>query len=227
MTSAAVSVVSRIPARPFSAIRSPARYRFRWGWRDPRVSSGQRRPGAFTDSGTAVDAFDPLELDRFSNMQQLSRGMLEGLHDLDNLGEVLDGLIKETETLLLQQSRVSTDLQDGLLRTRMVPFSQLVPRLHRVVRQTAGSLGKEAKFEVYGAEGELDRGILDRMIESGWIRKERDPDDGRVFRIFTTKKAAKAREELIDLRIKANEQLLSGFTREERVLFKRLLRDLS
>ncbi len=70
-------------------------------------------------------------------------------------------------------------------------------------------------------------GILDRMIESDWIRKERDPDDGRVFRIFTTKKAAKAREELIDLRIKANEQLLSGFTREERVLFKRLLRDLS
>jgi len=70
-------------------------------------------------------------------------------------------------------------------------------------------------------------GILDRMIESGWIRKARDPEDGRVFRIFTTEKAAKAKEELIGLRIKANEELLSGFTREEQVLFKRLLRDLS
>ncbi len=70
-------------------------------------------------------------------------------------------------------------------------------------------------------------GILDRMIESGWIRKERDPDDGRVFRIFTTQKATAVKDELIDLRIKANEELLSSFTQEEQVLFKRLLRDLS
>lgn len=70
-------------------------------------------------------------------------------------------------------------------------------------------------------------GILDRMIESGWIRKERDPNDGRVFRIFTTGKAAKAKAELIDLRIKANEELLSAFSKEEQVLFKRLLRDLT
>jgi DNA-binding MarR family transcriptional regulator len=70
-------------------------------------------------------------------------------------------------------------------------------------------------------------GILDRMTESGWIRKERDPDDGRVFRIFTTNKAAEAKNELIDLRIRANEDLLSGFSLEEQVLFKRLLRDLS
>ena len=70
-------------------------------------------------------------------------------------------------------------------------------------------------------------GILERMLESGWIRKERDPNDGRVFRIFTTKKADKAKDELINLRIQANAELLSGFTREEQVLFKRLLRDLA
>ena len=70
-------------------------------------------------------------------------------------------------------------------------------------------------------------GILERMLESGWIRKERDPNDGRVFRIFTTKKADKAKDELINLRIQANAELLSGFTREEQILFKRLLRDLA
>ena len=70
-------------------------------------------------------------------------------------------------------------------------------------------------------------GILDRMIESGWIRKERDPGDGRVFRIFTTEKADRVKPELIELRVKANEELLAGFTQEEQVLFKRLLRDLS
>jgi len=108
--------------------------------------------------------FDPLELDRFSTMQQLSRALVETVNDLVSIKDLMEDLNRENETLLLQQSRVATDLQDGLLRTRMVSFSQLVPRLHRVVRQTCTSLGKQAELEVHGAEGELDRNILDRMI---------------------------------------------------------------
>ena len=109
-------------------------------------------------------SFDPLELDRFSTIQQLSRSLLETVNDLTNINGYLEDLNKETETLLLQQARVATDLQDALLHTRMVPFSQQVPRLQRVVRQTAASLGKQAELYVRGGEGELDRGILDRMI---------------------------------------------------------------
>jgi chemosensory pili system protein ChpA (sensor histidine kinase/response regulator) len=108
--------------------------------------------------------FDPLEMDRFSNIQQLSRSLLETVNDLTNINGFLEDLHKETETLLLQQARVANDLQDGLLRTRMVPFSQLVPRLQRLVRQTAAMLGKQAELRIRGAEGELDRSILDRMI---------------------------------------------------------------
>ena len=114
--------------------------------------------------GRLEGSFDPLELDRFSNMQQLSRGLLETVNDLASINGFLDDLRKETDTLLLQQSRVATDLQDGLLRTRMVPFAQLVPRLQRVVRQTAATLEKRVELSIHGAEGELDRGILDRMI---------------------------------------------------------------
>jgi DNA-binding MarR family transcriptional regulator len=65
------------------------------------------------------------------------------------------------------------------------------------------------------------------MLDSGWIRKNRDPDDGRVLRLSTTPKAEALKKELIDLRIKANEELLAGFTPEEKVVFKRLLRDLT
>jgi len=110
------------------------------------------------------DVFDPLEMDRFSTMQQLSRSLMETVNDLGNINGFLDDLRKETDTLLLQQARVATDLQDALLRTRMVSFSHLVPRLQRVVRQAAGSLNKRAELRVDGADGELDRGILDRMI---------------------------------------------------------------
>jgi chemosensory pili system protein ChpA (sensor histidine kinase/response regulator) len=108
--------------------------------------------------------FDPLELDRFSTMQQLSRALMETVNDLGNINESLSDLQRETDTLLLQQSRISTDLQDGLLRTRMVPFAQLVPRMQRLVRQTAGQLGKKANLECFGVKGELDRSILNRMV---------------------------------------------------------------
>jgi DNA-binding MarR family transcriptional regulator len=70
-------------------------------------------------------------------------------------------------------------------------------------------------------------GILDRMIDAGWIRKARNPNDKRVYRLFTTEKANRVKQELIGLRIKANKELLGGFTEEERVIFKRLLRELT
>lgn len=70
-------------------------------------------------------------------------------------------------------------------------------------------------------------GVLDRMLDSGWIRKNRNPEDGRVFRLYTTEKAEALKDELIALRTAANDSLLAGFSPEEKALFKRLLRDLT
>ncbi|MGY2437890.1 chemotaxis protein CheA, partial [Escherichia coli] len=67
-------------------------------------------------------------------------------------------------TLLLQQARVNTELQEGLMRTSMVPFDRLVPRLRRIVRQVAGELGKQVEFVVGNAEGEMDRTVLERIV---------------------------------------------------------------
>ncbi|MHB1240474.1 MAG: hybrid sensor histidine kinase/response regulator, partial [Gammaproteobacteria bacterium] len=108
--------------------------------------------------------FDPLELDRYSHVQQLSRGLAESVNDLVSIQGLLDHLARESETLLLQQSRVNTDLQEGLMRTRMVPFAGLVPRLRRIVRQTCTTLSKRADLKVQGAEGEMDRTVLDRLV---------------------------------------------------------------
>ncbi|MGD8955740.1 MAG: Hpt domain-containing protein [Chromatiaceae bacterium] len=108
--------------------------------------------------------FDPLELDRYSTIQQLSRALSETVEDLSNLGQSLNDLSRDTDTLLLQQARVNTDLQDSLLRTRMVKFSSRVPRLERVVRQTSHGLGKQAALVVKGGEEDMDRAILERMM---------------------------------------------------------------
>ncbi len=108
--------------------------------------------------------FDPLEMDRYSNLQQLSRGLSETIADLSSIGDSLSEQTRDADTLLLQQARVTNDLQDGLLRSRMVPFKRQASRLQRVVRQTAQSLGKKAELDVIGAEGEIDRTILNRIM---------------------------------------------------------------
>ncbi|UZJ43334.1 Hpt domain-containing protein [Marinimicrobium sp. C6131] len=112
----------------------------------------------------AHEEFDPLEMDRYSQLQQLSRSLMESASDLLDLKNTLSDKNRDTETLLLQQSRINTDLQEGLMRSRMVPFSRLVPRLRRIVRQAATELGKDVEFELDNVEGELDRSVLERMV---------------------------------------------------------------
>ncbi len=110
------------------------------------------------------DDFDPLEMDRYSSIQQLSRALTESSSDLADLRETLSDRVRDTETLLVQQSRINTELQEGLMKTRMIPFASMVPRLRRIVRQISGELGKKVDFDVRNAEGEMDRNILERMI---------------------------------------------------------------
>ncbi|PVZ72161.1 Hpt domain-containing protein [Pelagibaculum spongiae] len=108
--------------------------------------------------------FDPLEMDRYSRLQQLSRSLAESAADVQDLHQTLGGLSRDTETLLLQQGRVNSELQESLMRTRMVPFGDLTPRLRRIVRQITGELNKPAELVVIRADGEMDRQVLERMI---------------------------------------------------------------
>lgn len=116
------------------------------------------------DEGPKYVNFDPLEMDRYSQFQQLSRSLSESASDMLDLKDTLLFKSRESETLLLQQARINTELQEGLMRTRMVPFNRLMPRLRRIVRQVAGELNKEVDFHVQNAEGELDGNLLERMV---------------------------------------------------------------
>lgn len=111
-----------------------------------------------------VEDFDPLEMDRYSKLQQLSRSLIESASDLLDLKSTLSDRTRDTETLLLQQSRINTELQEGLMRSRMVQFSRMVPRLRRIIRQVSSELGKKVNFELENIEGEMDRTVLERMV---------------------------------------------------------------
>jgi len=110
------------------------------------------------------DDFDPLELDRYSALQQFSRALAETSSDVASIQGLLETLTREAQSLLTQQARVITELQNSLMRTRMVPFQRHVQRLTRLVRQAANDTGKHAELAVQGAAAELDRQMLERMV---------------------------------------------------------------
>ncbi|MVF13641.1 response regulator [Ketobacter sp. MCCC 1A13808] len=114
--------------------------------------------------GQEYEDFDPLEMDRYSTLNQISRSLGETVSDMIDLRDSLVDRTRDAETLLIQQGRINSELQESLMRTRMVPFSRMVPRLRRIVRQIAGELGKKAELEIIGAEGEMDRTVLERMV---------------------------------------------------------------
>ncbi|MFT7222787.1 MAG: chemosensory pili system protein ChpA (sensor histidine kinase/response regulator) [Cellvibrionaceae bacterium] len=110
------------------------------------------------------EGFDPLEMDRYSQLQQLSRSLVESASDLMDLKSTLTDKTREAETMLAQQSRINTGLQEGLMLSRMVPFSRIVPRLRRMVRQIAKELSKKISLDMGSVEGELDRNMLERLV---------------------------------------------------------------
>ncbi len=108
--------------------------------------------------------FDPLEMDQYSSLNQLSKSLAESASDLVDFKTTLSEKIRDTEGLLLQQSRIQAEIQESLMRTRLVPFDRLLPRLQRIVRQTSSTLNRPAELIVQNTEGELDRTILERLV---------------------------------------------------------------
>src|SRR5208283_1596097 len=116
------------------------------------------------DEDSHRNDFDPLELDRYSALQQYSRALAETSGDVASIQSLLETLTREAQNLLTQQARIITELQNSLMRTRMVPFQRHVQRLTRLVRQAANDTGKRAELVVQGAAAELDRQMLERMV---------------------------------------------------------------
>jgi len=107
--------------------------------------------------------FDPLEFDRYTRLQELTRLMAESLHDATAIQQALLKNLGETDAALTHQSRISRDVQQELMRMRAVPFSILDERLYRIVRQTTRELDKKAELEIRGSQVEVDRSVLERI----------------------------------------------------------------
>ena len=110
--------------------------------------------------------FDPLEMDRYSNIQQLSRSLAESVEDLQNIKETFLKQMQDGEDVLIRQKILTTSLQDNLLRIRMVKFNTIEQRLQRITRQTSEELNKSVELEISGGDNEIDRRVLNGILSS-------------------------------------------------------------
>ena len=144
--------------------------------------------------------FDPLEMDQYSSLNQLSKSLSESASDLVDINSTLLEKTQSSEGLLLQLARTQTELQDGLMSSRIVPFTRLTPRLELIVRQTANELDKSVDLTIINADDEMDRTILER-ITSPLEHMIRNAVDHGIEDAETRLKAGKDRTGHITLEI--------------------------
>ncbi len=108
--------------------------------------------------------FDPLELDRFTRFQELTRFMAESVNDVATVQQSLLKNLDDANAAILAQSRLNRSLQQELMGVRMLPFASQTERLYRIVRQTAKEVGKRANLDIVGGQVDIDRSVLDKML---------------------------------------------------------------
>jgi chemosensory pili system protein ChpA (sensor histidine kinase/response regulator) len=111
----------------------------------------------------AGEGFDPLELDRFTRLQEAVKIMSEGVYDLTNLHGQLSGVVKQNDDVLLQQMRNFRSAQDTMKEIRLVPLESVSGKLLKVVALASKETGKKTILEFEGDNSRLDRAVLDRL----------------------------------------------------------------
>ena len=137
--------------------------RLRQQLRDIELQAETQMQSRLAQAKELQAGFDPLEFDRFTRVQELTRMMAESVNDVATVQRTLQRTVEATEDDLIAQARQTRELQRDLLKTRMVEFEGISERLYRVVRQASKETGKQVKLDLLGGTIEMDRGMLDRM----------------------------------------------------------------
>ncbi|MGA8862830.1 MAG: Hpt domain-containing protein [Gallionella sp.] len=138
--------------------------RLRQQLREVEIQAESQMQARVTLAKDNAEQFDPLEFDRFTRLQELTRFMNESVHDVHTVQQSMLQNLEQTATVMLAQGRLNRDLQQGLMNVRMVSFNSITDRLYRIVRQTGKELNKRANLELQGTNVELDRSVLEKMI---------------------------------------------------------------
>ena len=158
---------SRIESEVFNFKRhvtelSEALVRLRGHIREVEIQAESQMQSTFSIQGQG-EHFDPLEFDRFTRFQEVTRFLAESVNDISTVHHILVARLGEADAALLHQTRLNRELQQNLLRVRMVPLYSVSERLYRTVRQTARDVDKRAQLDIQGGDLEIDRSVLEKV----------------------------------------------------------------
>jgi chemosensory pili system protein ChpA (sensor histidine kinase/response regulator) len=137
--------------------------RMRGQLRDIEIQAEAQMQSRVSMAQESETPFDPLEFDRFTRFQELTRMMAESVNDVATVHQNLLKAVGESEAATSAQARLTRGLQANLMRIRMVPFASVSERLFRVVRQAAKETDKRAVLDIKGGQVEVDRSVLERI----------------------------------------------------------------
>jgi chemosensory pili system protein ChpA (sensor histidine kinase/response regulator) len=137
--------------------------RMRAQLRDIEIQAESQMQSRISLAQETETSFDPLEFDRFTRFQELTRMMAESVNDVATVHQNLLKAVGESEAATTAQARLTRALQANLMRIRMVPFSSVSERLFRIVRQAAKETEKRAVLDIKGGQVEVDRSVLERI----------------------------------------------------------------
>ena len=110
-------------------------------------------------------AFDDLEMDRYTEFHLLTRELAETANDIQTVGGELAHLLGDFDSYLNRQTRLASEIEDKLMRLRMIPLATLTSRLQRTVRNVAAQQGKQVELAIDGESTELDKTVLEEMAD--------------------------------------------------------------
>jgi chemotaxis protein histidine kinase CheA/CheY-like chemotaxis protein len=123
------------------------------------------RGAALSSARLQGASVDPLELDQYNELHVLARRLQETNTDERAFVGNIDSALSRLEDLMVAQERMQNDLQGSVLRTRMVPVSQVVPRFQRAVRIASRNLLKELDLQVIGADTQVDSEVIETIVD--------------------------------------------------------------
>lgn len=112
-----------------------------------------------------LNEFDTLEFDQYTEFHQTTRELIETTGDTSAIHNDLENILSNLGLLFDSQKHLVDEMQENLLRLRMVALSSMSARLHRAIRVTAGEEKKLVELNIENENIEVDTQILDAFVE--------------------------------------------------------------
>ena len=128
-------------------------------------SSGPASPAAAPPSSSDRSLFDALEMDRYSELHPIAQEQMETIVQLQEVAADINFGLQDMNQATNDLTRTTRELQRGITRTQMRPFSDAVGRFPRVVRDMAVQYGKQVHLQLQGETILLDRLALEALTD--------------------------------------------------------------